>query len=396
MNEKLQDVQWGEYRLGDIFDSATGDFDIQKKHINDRGEYVITAGLTNNGVLGKSDIKAKIFKSNTITVDMFGNTFFRYFKYKIVTHARVFTLLPKFQFNVKQGLFIVNLLKYLTFKFGYENMCSWAKIQNDMISLPEKNGKIDFQFMESFIAELEAYLTITGLKDYELTDEEKEVLEAFSEIRWKKYRMGDLFDKIKTNKLNYKAKDLPKEPLKGYVLPALTSSFMNQGLNYYVPKSGATVLKNVVSLPSNSDVYRAYYQSRDFTVLSDSYAIECKDSVARFTSNDYLFSVSCINKVTDLPIYSYKNKLGGWNVVKNKFIQLPINSSNGIDFEYMEVFTQAIKKLIIKDVVFYADEKIGATVQVANINQKYDRVNKDGLLKVAEEWKEYNGVNPNI
>lgn len=83
-------------------------------------------------------------------------------------------------------------------------------------------------------------------------------------------------------------------------------------------------------------------------------------------------------------------------MVKNKFIQLPINSSNGIDFEYMEVFTQAIKKLIIKDVVFYADEKIGATVQVANINQKYDRVNKDGLLKVAEEWKEYNGVNPNI
>ena len=63
MNEKLQDVQWGEYRLGDIFDSATGDFDIQKKHIHDRGEYVITAGLTNNGVLGKSDIKAKIFKS---------------------------------------------------------------------------------------------------------------------------------------------------------------------------------------------------------------------------------------------------------------------------------------------------------------------------------------------
>lgn len=65
---------------------------------------------------------------------------------------------------------------------------------------------------------------------------------------------------------------------------------------------------------------------KGLTVLSDLYAIESKDSVAGFTPNAYLFSVSCINKVTDLPIYSYKNKLGGWNVVKNKLIQLPIDS----------------------------------------------------------------------
>ena len=187
----------------------------------------------------------------------------------------------------------------------------------------------------------------------------------------------------------YKVKDLAKELLKEYVLPALTSSFMNQGLNYYVPKSGATVLKNVVSLPSNSDVYRAYYQSRDFTVLSDSYAIESKDSVAGFTPNAYLFSVSCINKVTDLPIYSYKNKLGGWNIVKNKLIQLPIDSSNKIDFEYMKVFTQAIKKLVIKDVVLYADEKISVAKQVVNTKQKYERINEDGLSNAAEDSKAY-------
>ena len=156
-----------------------------------------------------------------------------------------------------------------------------------------------------------------------------------------------------------------------------------------MPKSGATVLKNVVSLPSNSDVYRAYYQSRDFTVLSDSYAIESKDSVAGFTPNAYLFSVSCINKVTDLPIYSYKNKLGGWNIVKNKLIQLPIDSSNKIDFEYMKVFTQAIKKLVIKDVVLYADEKISVAKQVVNTKQKYERINEDGLSNAAEDSKAY-------
>ncbi len=156
-------------------------------------------------------------------------------------------------------------------------------------------------------------------------------------VEWGEYRIGDLFEKIQTNKLTYKADNLPKYATGEYTLPCLTSSFNNQGLNYYVPRDGATILKDVISIPSNSDVYRAYFQSREFTVLSDAYAIRWKSAETAPSQNQYLFMVMCINKVTDLPIYSYKNKLGGWNVVKNKYIQLP--TSNGeINFAFMENF----------------------------------------------------------
>ena len=73
--------------------------------------------------------------------------------------------------------------------------------------------------------------------------------------------------------------------------------------------------------------------------------------------------VMCINKVTNLPIYSYKNKLGGCNVVKNKNIWLP-EKEGKIDFAFMDPFISAIKKLAIKDVVKYSDAKISATKQV--------------------------------
>lgn len=304
---------------------------------------------------------------------MFGNAFFRYFKYKIVTHARVFSLMPKFKMNKKQGLYIVNSFNFLKSRFGYENMCSWIKIQNYNIQLPTtKDGKIDFDFMDAYISELEeeriselaAYLKISGLDNYKLLEDEKQVIENFSNIKWKDYQIGNLFERVKTKKLSHKAKNLPKEPVKDYILPVLTSSFMNQGLNYYIPRNGATVIKNVISIPSNSDVYRAYYQSREFTVLSDAYAVEWKNKEEKFESNEYLFTVSCINKVTDLAIYSYKNKLGGWNVVKNKYIKLPVNLSGEIDFEYMKTFIQAVKKLIIKDVVLYSDKKIEVTKEV--------------------------------
>lgn len=243
------------------------------------------------------------------------------------------------------------------------------------IQLPtHNNGEIDFDFMESFVAELEAqrvaelsaYLTVSGYDNYKLSAEELDALQRFAKLaddNWGTYTIGDLFEKVATKKLPYKAKELPKQPTDDYVLPCLTSSFQNQGLNYYAPKAGATVLSNVISIPSNSDVYRAYYQTRDFTVLSDAYAVRWKSEEVELSPNQYLFMVMCINKVTNLPIYSYKNKLGGWNVVKNKDIRLP--EKNGkIDFAFMETFISAIKKMAIKDVVKYSDAKISATKRV--------------------------------
>lgn len=298
---------------------------------------------------------------------MFGNPFPRNYPYKLVTHARVFALIPKVPMSIKCLSFVVARLAYFNKLYSYENMASYQKVKERHISLPTKNGEIDFDFMESFVAELEAqrlaeleaYLTATNLKDCQLTEEEKLALEEFSSVEWGEYRVGELFEKVKTKKLPYKARDLPKTQEGFYTLPALTSSFQNQGLNYYVPKQGATILSNVISIPSNSDVYRAYYQSREFTVLSDAYAISSKLASAH-SQEKLLFQVTSINKVTDLKIYSYKNKLGGWPVVRNKSISLPTKNGE-IDFAYMETFIRAIQKLVIQDVVDYAERNIDAT-----------------------------------
>ncbi|QZE12564.1 restriction endonuclease subunit S [Mycoplasma sp. Ms02] len=143
------------FKISDLFTSENGDFDIQKKHINDHGEYVITSGLANNGVLGKSDINAKVFNENTYTIDMFGNAFYRSFKYKLVTHARVFALFPKFRSNEKIGSFIATSFKKFSKVFGYSNMCSWSKVKKEVIFLPSKNGELDLKYIEHFIYSIE-------------------------------------------------------------------------------------------------------------------------------------------------------------------------------------------------------------------------------------------------
>lgn len=275
-------------------------------------------------------------------------------------------LRPNFK-NINAGLFIISSWQKQIPNLGYAR--HWKVARKSKISLPITNdGTIDFDFIESFATALEmeqiknvqTYIHIVGLDNDKLTKAEEDSLTRLkaNSITWSKHKLDDLFDKIKTKKLPYKAKELPSEANGDFVLPCLTSSFRNQGLNYYVPKTNATVLKDVITIPSNSDVYRAYFQSNEFTVLSDAYAIRWKSETHELTHNQYLFMTMCINKVTDLPIYSYKNKLGGWEVVKHKYIQLP-QKGDDIDFEFMENLISAIKKLTIKSVVEYVDHKSG-------------------------------------
>lgn len=371
LDKKLSKVKWGEFKLSDIFtlQSYQKRFDANKVNILSSGKYpYVVRTAHNNGQRGfiEEDV-TYLNDENTISFGQDTATAF-YQKQPYFTGDKIKVLKAKDKrFNRSNALFFTTAITkaFSTFAWGQSSF-SGDVLKQQMIQLPIKgNDEIDFDFISSFIAELEAYLKVTGFDNYELTKEEQDSLALIDSksVLWCEFKMEELFEKIPTIKLPYKAKELPKEPTDGFILPCLTSSFNNQGLNYYAPKDGATILKDVISIPSNSDVYRAYFQSNEFTVLSDAYAIRWKDKSMHISQNQYLFMVMCINKFTELPIYSYKNKLGGWNVVKNKYVLLPVKKDK-IDFDFMETFINAIKKLTLKNVVDYADKRIAATKEV--------------------------------
>ncbi len=372
LNNKLQAVKWGEFKLGDLFDiENTLSFNTDKLvHGNDY-DYVTRTSL-NQGILTSTGFvnKENINPAGTWSLGLLQMDFF-YRSKPWYAGQFVRKITPKIRIEESAVLFFTTLFNKQKQKLLSVLVRDVDKVFRSIkIQLPTLNNRIDFNFMELFIEELKnqkivklkAYLNERGFDDYKLSDKELNAIKDFSKLNndnWGSYIIGDLFEKVYTKKLPYKAKELPKQPIEDYDLPCLTSSFQNQGLNYYVPRTEATVISNVISLPSNSDVYRAYYQSREFTVLSDSYAIRWKSRENKPTKNQYLFMVMCINKVTDLPIYSYKNKLGGWNVVKNKKIRLP-EKDGKIDFDLMEAFISALKKIAIKEVVLHTDKRFKA------------------------------------
>ena len=366
----MEKVEWAEFKLGDLFAFNTYKkrFDANKVEILENGKfpYVVRMG-SNNGQRGFiNEDEIYLNEGNTISFGQDTATMF-YQEKPYFTGDKIKILKSKNErFSKKNAQFFILTMSKAFSSFSWGGSSFNTKILADQkIQLPTKSGKIDFDFMDSFmseleaerITELEAYLSATGLRDYALTEEEEKVLADFENMEWDEFKFGVLFDKISTKKLSFKADDLPKQITDKYTLPCLTSSFRNQGLNYFVPKDGATILKNVISIPSNSDIYRAYFQSNEFTVLSDAYAIRWVLDGVELLPSQYLFAVQCINKVTDLPIYSYKNKLGGWNIVKNKHIQLP-TKNNQPDYAMMETLISAIQKLVIKEVVLYTDRKM--------------------------------------
>jgi hypothetical protein len=156
-DDSEDEVKFGKFIIGEIFDSQNGDTDLQKIDVNGKGVPIITSGVQNNGILGLSDRKAKIINANTITVDMFGNAYYRDFAYKMVTHARVFSLkLKEGILTDGVGLYICSKLKHLTELFSYNNMCSFNKIKSLSIELPIKSdGTPDFDYMERYIRAIE-------------------------------------------------------------------------------------------------------------------------------------------------------------------------------------------------------------------------------------------------
>ncbi|MCQ2889802.1 restriction endonuclease subunit S [Helicobacter pylori] len=396
LSSQLNAIKWGEFRLGDLFEASNGDFDIQKRHINHKGEFVITAGLSNNGVLGQSDIKAKVFESHTITIDMFGCAFYRSFPYKMVTHARVFSLKPKFEINHKIGLFLSTLFFGYPKKFGYENMCSWVKIKNDKVILPLKPTAntqtledIDFTFMEKFIAELEAYLKATGLENTTLSNDEENALNVFNGnnsgggggntpcgLTWQSFKLGDLFEIEKTLSFN-------KDALtQGQDYDYITRTSQNQGV---LQTTGFVNAENLnppftwsLGLLQMDFFYRkkSWYAGQFMRKITPK--AEIKNKINLRTAHYFTTLLNALKRPLLSVLVRDIDK-----TFREQKIQLPLKPTantqtlEDIDFHFMRTLINALMKQIIQGVVQYCGAKIQATKEV--INQEAP-VQKDSLF----------------
>ena len=220
-------------------------------------------------------------------------------------------------------------------------------------------------------ANLTHSLLATGLKDYALSAEEEKALEAFKTVQWGEFEFKQIFNNIK------QGRRLKKEDQKEGTIPFVMSGTTNTGVVGYISNP-------VASFPSNSitvDIFgNTFYRNFDFGAGDDT-GVYWNDK-ENYSKDEMLFFTAAMGKSL-FGKFDYGNKLRSSQSFDIK-MQLP-TKNNKPDYATMETFIKAVEKLVIKDVVLYADSKIKATKEVVSPKQTEYKMNPDtGLLKIAE------------
>ncbi|MDG6345336.1 restriction endonuclease subunit S [Glaesserella parasuis] len=368
LTQELQQVKWAEYSCSELFQVVSGSKIKNKSELPEIGNYPVYSS-DNNGVVGYTDMPTYICDESRKFYVVFGDhtrTFNIATKsFSILDNVKV--LKPLQRVSLRQLLFIISSWKKEIPDLGYAR--HWKIAKEVKLSLPikpnansDKLAQIDFDFMENFISQLEAfrlsqleaYLLVTGLKDYTLTAAEQQALADFEngKVVWGGYRFADIFNKIQ------QGRRLKKDDQVAGDIPFVMAGITNTGVVNYISNPVASFPKNSITI----DIFgNAFYRSYDFGAGDDT-GVYWNDK-KELSKEMMLFLTKSAEKALEGK-FSYGKKLRSSQSLNFK-MQLP-TSNQQPDYSFMEILISAVQKLVIKDVVRYADSKIAATKQVIN------------------------------
>jgi len=362
----LASVEWGEYRVGDLFDIVnTPSFNKERLTAGDEYDYVTRTSL-NQGILQGTGFvnESNLNEANVWSLGLLQMDFF-YRKRKWYAGQFVRKIIPKFETTANNAKFfsvMLNKLKPVLLQVLVRNVDDTFK--NQLLNLPTQNNQIDFDFMESFIAELEAeriaelsaYLKVSGLDNYELSIEEQNALRAYDSMEWGEYRLEDLFGKSTRGK---RLKSLDRISGK---LPFVTAGEANTGISAYIGNDVKIFQANTTTIDMfGSAKYRNYNYGAD-----DHIAVVHTENLSKFAS---LFITATIERASHTGKFSYDRNFYAKDA-DELVIALPKDGIGNIDYTFMENYASALQKLVIKDVVQYTDKRIEATKTVVAEHQK--------------------------
>jgi len=324
----------------------------------DKGQPYVARGSSNNGVKGYI-IEDEQFLNDKNTISFGQDTATMFYQEKpYFTGDKIKILKSKFnKFNKLKGFFLVATMmkSFSSFSWGGSRF-NIKVIGNQSVKLPTKNNEIDFDFMENFIAELEAqkiarledYLVENGLKEYCLSDEEEGILKNLSNIEFQDFKVVDIFDV--RNSGNILSRDIVENS--GDV-PYLCASSENNAVSSYISYDDKYLDKgDCVFIGGKTFVVT--YQEKDF-YSNDSHNLilnlKEKEEKNKLTQ---LYLATCINKSLGYK-YSWGDSISNRKIQKDT-VSLP-TKNNQPDYALMQTLISAVQKLVVKDVVLYVQGK---------------------------------------
>jgi hypothetical protein len=146
---------WQKFKMDDLFNFKKG-VRLIKEHMVAGNTNFLAAIDDNNGIRNKIDAKPE-HQGNCLTVNYNGSVGEAFYQNKpFCASDDVNILYPKdWTLNKNIGLFLITIIRFNKYRFGYGRKWTLDKMKGTYLSLPvDKNGNPDWQFMENYIKAL--------------------------------------------------------------------------------------------------------------------------------------------------------------------------------------------------------------------------------------------------
>lgn len=364
LNEKLKAVEWGEYRLGELFEiENTISFNTNKLTIGNAYDYITRTSLNqgifqNTGFVNAESINhSGVWSLGLLQMDFF------YRNKPWYAGQFVRKIIPKIAIPTSAVLYFSTLLNKQKQRLLSVLVRNVDKtFCETVVELPVRNKQIDFDFIKCFTSELEkrhiakleaqryanleAYLSVAGLKDARLSEEEERALRELENMEWRAFNLKDLFGKS-TRGRRLKSEDrLPGD------LPFVTAGEADEGISAFISNDVEVFSENTTTIDMfGSAKYRGYSYGGD-----DHIAVVHTEKTPKYAA---MFITSAIHKAAHTGKFDYGHNFYAKDA-DELWIMLPVKGDQP-DHQAMETIVSAVQKLVIKDVVAYADQRIAAT-----------------------------------
>lgn len=346
--KELTSRDWKESKLTDIFEIKAGKRLVASEMKQGERPF-IGASDSNNGITNFVSNENKSLDKNVLGVNYNGSVVENFYHpYECIFSDDVKRFhLRNWKDNKFSLLFMkTNILQQKSkFLYAYKFNENRMRAQNIILPVTSK-GEIDYNFMESYIKELEDH----KIKEYrefatkrlnECKDNAQAV-EQLEEKEWKPFFIKDLFQEVQ------RGKRLIKENQKSGFVPYISSSAMNNGVDNYI-SNDTRVRKfgNCLSLANSGSVGSCFYEPFEF-VASDHITHLKNTERNKF---QYLFEATLLNRLSEK--YNFNREINDVRISK-EIILLPVDSAGNPDYAYMESY---IKNLMAQKYAEYLEFK---------------------------------------
>ena len=359
----LDSVEWGEFKLIDIFEIKDGYYN-KKPPINEKTKGTIPfLGATKyeNGITAFYDLETikkwdkvgkinthnyedRLYRGNCLAVTNNGSVGNIYFQNHTFTCSHDVTplYLKVGKLNKYIAHFLATMLRKTAESFEYAKKGRPERMRSSKIMLPiDSSSDPNWKFMEDYIKQEMKVQSRKVASYYEnkLMKLSFDLLDL--EVEWKEFFFTDIFKEIKRGKRLTKCNQIDGNT------PYVSSTGINNGIDNFIDNDEKVrKYANNLSLANSGSVGSCFYHKYEYiasdhiTALTSEYADEYI----------YKFMSTIISRLEEK--YSFNREINDKRISREKLF-LPIDKNGKPYWEYMSNFIKSLEKESIEKVIAY-------------------------------------------